>query len=95
MQKDSTIVHDLTPDQITSLFEGLQKQLTEIKQNFEPKVPSEYLTRTELSEMLSIDLSTCHNWVKKGKLKPYGIGHRVYFKRSEVEASMIPFGKAK
>lgn len=89
----STILHNVSAEQITSLFEGLQNQLKELKQNFEPKTPTEYLTRSEVAKMLSCDLSTLHNWVKKGKLNPHGIGNRVYFKRSEIEAVMLPLGK--
>lgn len=89
----STILHNVTAEQINSLFQGLQNQLTELKQNFEPKVPTEYLTRSEVAEMLKCDLSTIHNWTKKGKLQPYGIGNRVYFKRSEIEAVLLPYGK--
>lgn len=92
---ESTILHNLTAEQINSLFQGLQNQLTELKQNFEPKVPTEYLTRNDVSKMLKCDLSTLHNWVKKGKLIPYGIGNRVYFKRTEIEAVLLPFGKNK
>jgi excisionase family DNA binding protein len=95
MQKNSTLIHDLTPEQITSLFEGLQNQLTELKLNFEPKTPPEYLTRSEVAKMLSCDLGTIHNWTKKGKLIPYGIGNRVFYKRNEVEAALLPFGKNK
>lgn len=94
MQKNSTLIHDLTPDEITSLFQGLQSQLAELKQNFEPKEPVEYLTRNELAEMLKCDLSTIHNWTVKGKLKAYGIGNRVYYKRLEVVAAIKPFGKS-
>ena len=93
--KNSTLIHDVTPEQITSLFEGLQNQISDLKQNFEPKIPTEYLTRSEVAEMLKCDLSTIHNWTKKGKLIPYGIGNRVYYKRHEVEAVLIPFGKNK
>jgi excisionase family DNA binding protein len=95
MTKTSTILHEVSPEQITSLFEGLQNQLTELKQNFEPKTPTEYLTRNELAEMLKCDLSTIHNWCKKGKLNPYGIGNRVYFKRADLEYLLIPIGKSK
>lgn len=91
--KNSTLIHDVTQDEIISLFQGIQAQLTELKQNFEPKMPTEYLTRREVAEMLKCDLSTIHNWTKKGKIKPYGIGNRVYYKRHEVEAVLIPFGK--
>jgi len=93
--KQSTILHDVTPDQISSLFEGLQNQLTELKKNFEPKAPTEYLSRTEVADMLKCDLSTIHNWTVKGKLIPYGIGSRVFYKRAEVESALIPFGKKK
>jgi excisionase family DNA binding protein len=92
MQSNSTILHEITPEQITSLFEGLQNQLNELKQNFAPKAPVEYLTRAEVAEMFKCDLSTVHNWTKKGKLKPYGIGNRVYYKRNEVEAVLRPLG---
>lgn len=95
MQNSSIILHNVTPEQITSLFAGLQTQLTELKQNFEPKIPTEYLTRGEVAEMLKCDLSTIHNWCKRGKLTPYGIANRVYFKRSEVEAAVIPIGANK
>lgn len=91
--ENSTLIHNLTPEQINAQFQGLQNQLTELRQNFEPKTPTVYLTRSEVAEMLKCDLSTIHNWTKKGKLKAYGIGNRVYYKRHEVEAVLTPFGK--
>ena len=91
--KNSTILHEITPEQITTLFEGINIQLKELKQSFEPKTPPELLTRNEVAEMLKCDISTIHNWTKKGKLIPYGIGNRVYYKRSEIEQELIPFGK--
>jgi len=45
--------------------------------------------------MLKCDLSTIHNWTVKGKLIPYGIGSRVFYKRAEVESALIPFEKRK
>mgnify|MGYP000636779963 CR=1 FL=1 len=93
MQKNSILIHELTAEEITRLFSGLQNQLNELKQNLQPKLPAEYLTRSEVAEMLKCDLSTIHNWTVKGKLIPYGIGNRVYYKRSEVEAVLVPFGK--
>jgi len=88
--KNSIIISELTLEQFNDIIQGLQNQLTDIKQNFEPKVPTEYLTRTEVSEMLKCDISTIHNWTKKGKLIPYGIGNRVYYKRNEVETKLKP-----
>ena len=94
LQKES-MTFDKMPQAVAKVFEEvllIRTQITEIVKNFQPKVPEEYLTRQEVSEMLKCDLSTIHNWSKKGKLYPYGIGHRVYYKRSDIEASFIPFG---
>lgn len=54
------------------------------------QVPNEYLTRQEVAQMFKVDLSTIHNWCKSGKLKPLGIGARVYFLRAELEQSLTP-----
>lgn len=58
----------------------------ELSKEFQPKQPTEYLTRTEVCKLLKIDLSTLHRWTKSAKLNAYGIGNRVYFKRSEIES---------
>jgi hypothetical protein len=91
----STILREVSPEQITSLFVGLQNQLTELKASFQPKQPTEYLTRSEVSEMLKCDLSTLWLWTKKGKLTSYGIGNRTYYKRSEIESAIICLNKKK
>ncbi|MDB4271074.1 helix-turn-helix domain-containing protein, partial [bacterium] len=51
--------------------------------------PIELLTREETAKYLKISLSTLWHWSKKGKLTAYGIGNRVYYKRSEVEKGII------
>jgi hypothetical protein len=91
----ATILHDFSPEQLAQLFEGLQSQLTELKANFQPKQPTEYLTRNEVVEMLKCDLSTLWLWTKKGKLTSYGIGNRTYYKRSEIESAIICLNKKK
>ena len=80
-----------TPEQLQSeISNGVKIQLEEFLKHFKPVQPNEYLTRQQVKEMLSCDLSTLHNWCKSGKLKPLGIGSRVYFLRSQVEASVKP-----
>lgn len=59
--------------------------IKEIQENFSPKKPDEYLTRTETCELLKIDLSTLHRWRKSGDVPCYGISNRVYCKRSEID----------
>lgn len=65
-----------------SLIPELKRQLSE---EFQPKIPTEYLTRNEVCDLLKIDLSTLHRWRKDKIIPSYGFGNRVYFKRDEVE----------
>lgn len=81
----------VTPEQLqTAIITGVKEQLDQLKELFQPKLPTEYLTRNEVKELLHIDLSTVHNWTKKGKLKAYGIGNRIYYKRQQIEEAIIP-----
>jgi hypothetical protein len=80
-----------TPDQLKSeINEGVKVQLQEFLKHFTPKQPKEYLTRSDVAKMFDVDISTIHNWCKSKKLNPLGIGSRVYFLRSEIEASLKP-----
>ncbi len=81
---------NLSAEQLqTAIVEGVKIQLDELKKEFQPKEPTEWLTRNEVKQLLKVDLSTVHNWTKKGKLKAYGIGNRVYYKSSEIEKALI------
>jgi predicted DNA-binding transcriptional regulator AlpA len=62
--------------------------LDDFLKHFTPKQPNEYLTRSNVAQMFNVDLSTIHNWCKSGKLKPLGLGARVYFLRSDIEQSL-------
>ncbi len=80
-----------TPEEMENrIFNRFKSELESIKKEFQPKQPTEFLTRTQVKEMFDVDLSTVHNWTKKGKLKAYGISGRVYYKRSEVEQAIKP-----
>ena len=80
-----------TPQELQQqINEGVKIQLQEFLKHFAPIQPKEYLTRSDVAKMFSVDISTVSNWQKSGKLKPLGISGRVYFLRSEVEASLKP-----
>ncbi|KAA2218547.1 helix-turn-helix domain-containing protein [Maribacter flavus] len=84
----------VTPEQLQkSILEGVRNQIQELKKNFQPKEPTQFLTRSQVAEMLQIDLSTVHNWTKKSILTAHQIGGRVYYKRSEVEDAMVELKK--
>ncbi|MDP9961103.1 MULTISPECIES: helix-turn-helix domain-containing protein [Chryseobacterium] len=73
-------------DLIKGIEEALIPKLTErLSVQFQPKEPTEYLTRNEVCKLLKIDLSTLHRWRKDKTIPSYGFGNRVYFKRAEVD----------
>lgn len=67
--------------------------LDDFLKHFKPVQPAEYLTRQQVAKMFDVDLSTVHNWSRSGKLKPMGLGSRVYFLRKDIEASLIPLNQ--
>lgn len=63
--------------------------VSELKQEFQPKTPEEYLTRSEVSKLLKVTTATLDRWTEQGKLNRYGLGARIFYKRSEVEMSLV------
>ena len=47
------------------------------------------MTIDNVADFFSIDRVTVWKWRKQGRLKAYGMGRRVYFKRSEVVAALV------
>ncbi|WP_297097853.1 helix-turn-helix domain-containing protein [uncultured Draconibacterium sp.] len=82
---------DTTPEEATQpiideIRNGFKMLLTE----FQPRQPEEYVTLDEAAKRLHVDKSTLHNWRKRGVVRGWQIGNRVYLKWSEVEASIQP-----
>lgn len=89
-----TQLYSTTPQELVSeILKGVHAEIKKLKEEYQPKSTNEYLTRDEVSKLLKIDLSTVHNWCKRGKLQPWGIGNRVYFKRTQVEAAIKPLNQ--
>ena len=85
-------ITQFTPNELKSLLmEGVQQVVNQIREEFQPKTPTEYLTRKQVAKMLDINLTTLNNWTNKGVLISYGIQGRVYYKRDEVEKAIIKF----
>ena len=84
----------VTPEELKNeIIDGLRLQLDDIKKHLQPKEPTKYLTRNNVSEMLSCDLSTVHNYTVRKILQSYQIGSRVYYKRDEVENAIVKLRK--
>jgi excisionase family DNA binding protein len=95
MQTQTIQITQLTPDQFEeTIKKAVKSQLDSLRNEIAPVQPKEeYLSRKEVADLLKVELSTLHNWCKKGKLKPYGIGNRVYFLRSDIEKALVPLNQ--
>ncbi|SMC33695.1 helix-turn-helix domain-containing protein [Cellulophaga tyrosinoxydans] len=83
-----------TPTALIDLIdETVKNRLNDLKKHLQPKEPNVYLSRNDVAEMLQIDLSSVHNWTKKGILTAYQISGRVYYKRDEVENAIVELKK--
>jgi len=80
------ILQGITVDELTSIINNNVKyQLEVLKRELLKKSENdELLTREETCNLLKIDSSTLWHWTNKGKVIPYKIGNRVYYKRSEI-----------
>ena len=80
-----------TPNEFKKeIVNDVKSYLDEFLKHFKPEPQKEYLSRNDVAKMFGVDISTVSNWQKSGKLNPLGISGRVYFLRSEVEASLKP-----
>ena len=80
-----------TNDEFVNLLRGsIQKELQELKEmlskvdNNSTKDDEELLTRKDVANMFSVSLVTVHDWCKANVLKPYKMGRKTFFKKSEV-----------
>ena len=80
-----------SPEQLqVEINKGIQTQLDEFLKHYKPVVPNEYLSRNQVSESYGLSLKTVDNYKKSKILKAYGLegSNRVFFLRSEIEASL-------
>ncbi len=74
---------------IEQLAEVLKSMLVvKTTEQIQPENP--LLTRDEVCELLSFNKTSLWKHTKSGRLKSYGIGNRVYYKRDEVLNAVKP-----
>ena len=84
--KNTIILQDVTID---DLQEMISSTIDEKLNHFlHQKELQKYLTRKEVSKLLSISLPTLNEYTKTGKLKGYRIGGRVLYRADEIEDSL-------
>ena len=77
-------LNSITIEQLAEVLKPLlQKPFTEPQQ-----VTNELIGRKEACALLHINLSTLHKHTQSGRLKSYGLGNRILYKRAEVLESV-------
>lgn len=82
----------LSPISTDTLIERIAERTAELLNNKNVSQPEvkDLLTTKEVCELLQVNSSTIWRWQKSGKLIPYGIGGRTYYKLSEVQEAIKP-----
>lgn len=84
------MLHNLSPIEFEEIIKQVViTQLEEFRGNLLIVNPDELLTRSEACSLLKINMTTLWNWSKKGKIISYGLGNRVYYKKSELLDSLV------
>lgn len=87
-----TILISLPLDQLETLVQNaIGKAIKEYSLTLQKEQESkpEYLTRKQIAEKLHLSLGTLDQYVKKGLINSYTIGHRVLFKSDEINNSLF------
>ncbi len=92
MAQESTLLHNISSEEFFNKLNELERKLSEkipLPQHIEPDKEA-LMTPEEVAIFFKRHKDTIENWTQKGYLKKYGIGRAVYYKRSEVESSIVP-----
>lgn len=81
------------PENVINDLESIKQELVNLKTNFTPREPEDFLSRKETAELLKISLPTLHQWSNDGILRPMKMGNRTYFSRKEINAVMYNSNK--
>lgn len=83
-----------TPNELATLIsENVKTQLQEFSKSFTSSDPEVLLTRDETCKLLQINSSTLWSYTKQSKLTAYGLGNRIWYKKSEILNALQPLKK--
>ncbi len=78
-------IQEVTVDELADMVaDKLMAKIDVYLREYATRNDDTLMTREEASNYLKIDSSTLWHWSKKGKLIPYRIGNRVYYKKREI-----------
>ena len=82
----------LSPIDADTLIDRIAARTAELilsRQTPEPNPGDDLITSKEACNLLQCTSVTLWRWEKKGRVTPYGIGGKKFFKRSEILESII------
>lgn len=88
MEKQITLIDNETANALFAKIDHLTQLVSELKpkEQEQPK-ESKYMTRQEVADLFGITLATVHQWTVNSILLAYRVSNRIYYKRSEIEAT--------
>lgn len=75
---------------LEQLAESLKPLLQTTATTQNPQPENDLITRAELSKLLSINYTTIWKHTKSGRFLSFGIGKRIFYKRSQVLEAVKP-----
>jgi len=93
MKENQILFSQITPEELANLIsENVKEQIQNLAKGLnqlnQPQ-QKEVVSRKEVAEMFDVSLVTVHDWMNNDILKPYKIGGRTFFKRSELMELLI------
>jgi len=80
----------VSPQALISEIVGKIKSelLSDLIKTIQDKEPNRYSSAQEICDRLDITKPTIHEWRKRGIIKSYKLGSRVYYRLDEIENAM-------
>ena len=80
-------IKQVSPMELVQLInEGITKQLQDFTSKVQTRVANDgkpHLTKKETAKFFDVSINCISDWSKKGILKPYRVGQRVYYSKEE------------
>jgi len=81
-------IEQISASQFVAALKLLESKLDQILETPPPAPAPGYMNRQQVAKLLNISSVTVWDWTNKGFLKAYKLGNKVFYKASEIDASM-------
>jgi excisionase family DNA binding protein len=75
-------------EELESRIRSIIKSEVQKLNNAQSNPPDELMSIEEVQTFLHVSKVTIHKWKKRGRIKSYRIGRKIYFKKNEILNSM-------